>query len=446
MPRALTSTQIGDAFEQRVHDYFCSEIAANRFWAKRSCCKVFHKKGYYSKDRNSEIVFDVAIELYLPGAKDYSSLILIECKDYSHPVPVDDTEEFFAKVQQVASANSKAILASTAAFQSGAREYAKSKGIGLLRYFDRREFKWELKRSPSASARSVLPDDACLLEEGLSQPNFRPQVFDLYLQSPLRKTNSLWDFFEDLVLDSGLTPSQVSEVANSRGKLSNQVPFLEKVSLEEQGAEILVALQYAGGEVSLDALCAREARRAGLIVTTDVVHSKPTRDPFALGRITFEPLTIELFAQDSHHRGRDRFTLAHELAHHFLEHGRFMVREYCEDNDFALHRGAIIDGSDIARMEFQANYLASAILMPRSHFLEDFQRLVRALDIPNRGHGALYVDDQKCNLQNYDFVTSALMQRYGVSRTATKIRLESMDLLRDARQTLFSRSIVKSLA
>ena len=440
MQHALTPPQAGDAFELRVCDYFRVEITANRFWAQKSCCKVFHKKGYHSKDRNSNIVFDVAIELYLPGAKDYSSLVLIECKDYTHPVPVDDAEEFFAKVQQVGAANVKAVLASPAAFQSGTREFAKSKGIGLLRHFDRSEFKWELKRSPSASARSVVPDGSFTIADGLSQQNFQPQVFDLYLQSPTRETNSLWDFFEDLVIDSGLTPNEVRKIVNPRSRLSNLVPFLEKVALEEQGAEVLAALKYSGGEVSLEDLCAMESKRTGLLVKFEVAYPISGGDTGALGRILFEPLTIELFAQVTPHRGRERFTLAHELAHHLLSHGRFMVREYCEDNDFALRRGGAIDGTDISRMEFQANYLAAAVLMPRSHFLEDFQRLVRSLDISNRGFGALYVDAQPCNLRNYDVVTSELMQRYGVSRTAAKIRLESMGLLHDARQLTALRS------
>jgi len=92
---------------------------------------------------------------FFQGPKEYSALVLIECKNYSHPVPVDDVEEFYSKVQRVAAANAKAVIASTAPFQSGTRSFAKSKGIGLMRYFGNENFKWELKRSPSASARSI---------------------------------------------------------------------------------------------------------------------------------------------------------------------------------------------------------------------------------------------------------------------------------------------------
>jgi Zn-dependent peptidase ImmA (M78 family) len=431
----LTTSEQGDTLELRIRELFQREIDADRFWAKKENCKVYWKKGYYSKDRDRKIVFDVSVEVFLPGAKEFSALVLIECKNYSHPVPVDDVEEFFTKVQQVAAANAKAVIVSTASFQSGTRSFAKSKGIGLMRYFDSENFKWELKRSPSASAKSTSADDAYQVEVGLSDDNFTSRFFDLYLQSPLRETNSLWDFFEDLILDSALTSAQAKKVTNSRRKLVSQVPFYGKRELEERSAEILGGLNYGGGELNLSALCAREAARTQLVVQTgvlppdvDTVVTNP-----ALGRITFDPLVIQVYAYESPNGRRDRFTLAHELSHHLLDHGRHMVRESCDEGDFVVQRHFVIDGNDISRMEFQANYLAASLLMPLTHIFEDFRRIVQTLGIANRGFGALYVDAQPCNLRNLNAVMGRLMRRYGVSRTAVKIRLESLGLLCDVR-------------
>lgn len=443
MPSQRSTTEVGNALELQIRDLFQAEIDADRFWAKKANCKVFWKKGYYSKDRDANIVFDVAIEVYLPGATEYSFLVLIECKNYGHPVPVNDAEEFFAKVQQVAAANAKAVIASTASFQAGARAFAKSKGMGLIRYFSPLDFKWELKRSPSATARSSA-EDAGLIEAGLAQEAFRSFEFDLYFQSPARATNSLWDFFEDLLLDSALTPNQARRVSNPRRKLTNQVPFCEKEDLESTGAEALVDLGYAGGEVDLTLICAREATRTGLVVEIGIPSPEPDSPMPILGRIKFDPLVIQVYGTTN--RGRDRFTLAHELAHHLLDHGRYLVRESCDDNDFVLRRSAAVDGSNVARMEFQANYLAASLLMPRTHIIEDFYRLVRTLEIANKGFGPLYVDDQPCNLHNFEIVSTRIMQKYGVSRTAVKIRLESMGLVRDARSNFGLRSIQGVLA
>jgi Zn-dependent peptidase ImmA (M78 family) len=442
----MNTTRIGDTLEERIFGLLRTEIEADRFWAKKENCKIFRKKGYHSKDRDGEIIFDVSIEIYLPDAMDYSMLVLIECKNYTHPVPVDDAEELFTKVQQVAAANAKAVIASTASFQSGTRAFAKSKGMGLLRYFDASHFKWELRRSPSASARGHDADAGLLVEEGLSRQDFVSIEFDLYMQSPGRETNSLWDFIEDLAIDTSLTSAQVSRIANARSRLVSQVPFLEKVELETLSFETLSEIKYLVGEVSLDAVCAREKERCGLTTLTGVASTNTDPHTPVLGRIVFEPLEIQVFAQAVPNKGRERFTLAHELAHHLLRHAQYMSREYCDENDFVLRRWGMGDGTDIARMEFQANYFAASLLMPRTNFVEDFRRIVRSLDISDRGFGALYLDDQPCNLESYKLVTSQLMRSYGVSRTAATIRLESVGLLRDARITVGHRAVQSVLA
>ncbi|MFY1853909.1 ImmA/IrrE family metallo-endopeptidase [Achromobacter xylosoxidans] len=435
----------GNALERRIFELFKTEIDADRFWAKQECCKIFLKKGYFSRDRGTDIIFDVAIEVYLPGAQDYSCLVLIECKNYQHPVPVDDVEEFFTKVQQVAAAKSKAVVASTAAFQSGAREFARSKGIGLMRYFGPEDFKWELKRSPSASAQSGALASSDLIGSALSADSFQSLAFDLYLQSPIQETNSLWSFLEDLVVDV-LGSELARQVANRRSALNSRVPFYDKDDLENKATNILAELDYSRGAVNLDLLCELEGIRSGLKVERNIPMPVSASNAPILGRITFDPPIIQIYAANSRHFARDRFTLAHELSHHLLNHGRFLVRESCDDSDFSLERSLAVEGVDIARMEFQANLLAASLLMPRNQFTYDFGCLLQALDIPNRGFGQLYVDNQPCNLRHFDAVTGGLMQKYGVSRQAAKIRLESLGLLTDARELFGCRSAQSILA
>ncbi|BEP43329.1 ImmA/IrrE family metallo-endopeptidase [Variovorax sp. V15] len=441
-----STTEKGDVLERIIRDLLQTEIEADRFYLKKDQCKIFWKKGYFSKDRGSKIIFDVAIEVYLPGAREYSLLVLVECKNYEHRVPVSDAEEFFTKVQQVAAANSKAIIASTAAFQHGTVEYAKSKGIGLLRYFEPGNHKWELHRSSSAMARTPAAEQAEALASALTREDFTSQTFDLYMQSPARATNSLWDFFEDLLLDDALTPELVRRIANPRSKLKSQVPFLELEDIESIAMEALTTIGYLGGEVNLDALSGHEALRTGLVIEKGVPIPPEAIATQVLGRILFDPPTIQIFAVGPTHRGRDRFTLAHELAHHLLDHGRFLIRESCDDSDFDLLPSRSAVGSDVARLELQANLLAASLLMPRTCVVTDFHQMLRSLEISNRGYGPLYVDDQPCNLRNFDAVVGHLMERYGVSRTAAKIRLESMGLLRDARRRSGPQSIQSVLA
>lgn len=369
-------------------------------------------------------------------------LFLVECKNYTHAVPVDDTEEFFSKVQQVAAANVKAVIASTASYQRGARAFAKSKGMGLLRYFDPSNFKWELMRSPSASIFESSLQDAIELDAGLSKESFVSTAFDLYLQSPVRDTNSLWSFVEDFVVQIPMSLSERRKLVNPKSNLGQKVPFQSKDRIEEHAAGILKKIGHERGLVSLDDLCALERERCNLSVQLDVEPAEG--DDFRgsiLGRISFDPLEIKVFAHARPNKGRERFTLAHELAHHLLGHSRFMAGEACEEVDFLLFRKEAIEAPEISRMEFQADYFAASLLMPRVSFEEDFRRILHGMNLPDRGHGLLYVDDQPCNRQNYEFVTNHLMARYGVSRSATAIRLEGLGLFRDARSGASFRTV-----
>ena len=137
------------------------------------------------------------------------------------------------------------------------------------------------------------------------------------------------------------------------------MPFVEKDELESKSSEILVDIGYSGAEVNLDALCAREAHAAGL-ARRGVIPDAKDDWPVSLGRITFEPLVIEVFAAESVNRARERFTLAHELALHLLAHGRHMTREYCDEDDFVLHQRSLLDGSDMREWSFRPAILPQA--------------------------------------------------------------------------------------
>lgn len=436
----MNSTSIGNEFEDRIYCFFKKEIDSGQFWAKPESCKLFRKKGYHSKDREALIIFDVSVEIFLPGSEEYSCLVLFECKNYTHSVPVNDVEEFFQKVQQVGAANSKSVLASNAAFQSGTRTFAKSKGIGLFRYRDPSCCKWELKRSFAESLRVKMIDPIDLVEQGLSEPALTNEVFSFYFQSPVRVTNSLYDFFEDLVIDNGFTSSLLSKVINQHNHLSSRVQYLEKNELEERCGKFLRDINYQSGEVSLDLICANERDRCGLQVIFDTPLSNAKGWKPVLGCINFYPLQINIYAQKIPIHGRERFTLAHELAHHLLQHDQYMVRETCDEGDFILPSQTLQGESDISRMEFQANYFAACLLMPGQNFVAEFHRILRLLDIPDKGFGALYVDNQPCNFHNCNLVISNLMHHYGVSRAAAKIRLEGFGLLRDTRVNMASSS------
>ena len=430
----MNTTQKGDALEEKVYAYFEAQIKEELFPWKSHYCKIFRKKGYYSRDRERDIVIDVSIELYLPGAIEYSFVWLIECKNYSGPVPVDDIEEFYTKVQQVAPANGKAVIASTSAFQSGGLNFARNKKMGILRYIDISNVKWELFRSPAASAPSTKEADFERVRDGLTSQEFESGSFDLYMQCASGPTNSFWDFAESILSDFVLTDRQSRATRNRKKHSSYTVPYLDLESIEEKSFKYLRDMGYRGGAVSLNEICSREAVRSGLKIAMNAIREDDGIPESALGRILFSPLEIRIYKSSVLNIGRDRYTLAHELAHHLLSHGEYMMSELCDDGDFALRRDSSALAPDIIRMEYQANVFASSLLMPQGHFIDDFRHIAKWLHITDRGFGELFLDDQLCNYQNYEKVTRELMKRYDVSRSAVKIRLESLGLLKDTRQ------------
>jgi hypothetical protein len=432
-----SSVSRGTELELRVLSLLQRLIQANRFFAKPESCRVFHRKPYYSRDRRAEIVFDIAIEVSIPGIRIPSMVCLIECKHYEHPVPVSDVEEFFAKVQQVAAANSKAILASTNSFQRGAIEFAQAKGIGLLRVFPTAEFKWILHRSASSlpMARSLSQDAE--VWRALTEEHYKSARFDCFCTVGELFMYSLPDFLGKVIVDA-LDPISLDAIAAERHEVE-AVPFLSGDEIEQRCHAVHAAIRYFGGVVPLDCVCEWQQRNAGLTITIGAAPSREEFERGILGRISFNPPSITIF-RDRLDSRRQRFTLAHELGHLALGHGTYLEAESVDAMDIEkadraggdVQRpecGDWLADDDIRRLEWQANCFASCLLLPRNQFIASAMDCARQLNITDRGHGLLYLDQQPVNTRNYRLFTDALMQAYDVSRTAVSIRLKGLGLL-----------------
>ncbi|KAA0939155.1 restriction endonuclease [Psychrobacter sp. ANT_H59] len=129
----MNTVKIGDIFEDKCYDLIEHAVKNDKLGISASHARVFRKKKYYSDKRKKDIIFDLAIEIWPEDAKNYSMLLIIECKNYrTKDVPVDDVEEFESKVDQVSGKNAKAIMISARSFQEGAFNFAKSTGMMLI--------------------------------------------------------------------------------------------------------------------------------------------------------------------------------------------------------------------------------------------------------------------------------------------------------------------------
>ena len=135
-------------------------------------CRPFKRKGYHSRDRDDNIILDVSIEVWIPGADTWSILWACECKDYGRPLPVDDVEEFKAKLDQVAGVNKKGFLALSGAMQRSALAYARSNGIGVLRLLPDAQVTLVMALETIVSADERLSLDSRQAELALTEPGF----------------------------------------------------------------------------------------------------------------------------------------------------------------------------------------------------------------------------------------------------------------------------------
>jgi len=123
----------GKEFELKAFESLKRALKTNQLGLLPDSCKIFHRKGYYSRDRGKDIEIDISIELHLPEAPRWSLLWAWECKDYQEHIPVDDVEEFWAKLTQIAGANVKGGLVVSGALQESALNFARTKGIAVVR-------------------------------------------------------------------------------------------------------------------------------------------------------------------------------------------------------------------------------------------------------------------------------------------------------------------------
>ena len=134
----------GKELERLVMNTVKSLVESHALGLAPEYCQVHMGKGYFSRDRSREIAVDVSIEVWPPKTRGGPSLLWIwECKNYRSPVPVDDLEEFHAKLEQIGADRTKGTVVTTSSYQRSAVDYAVAKGIGLTRIMNRHEIRVE---------------------------------------------------------------------------------------------------------------------------------------------------------------------------------------------------------------------------------------------------------------------------------------------------------------
>ena len=133
-------------------------------------------------------------------------------------------------------------------------------------------------------------------------------------------------------------------------------------------------------------------------------------------------------------RRRRRYTIAHEVAHWILHrtyfsptnqkyHFREQRAPYIACRVFDIEHIQRYINSDKGWVEWQANSLASALLMPREPFRTYSENLIHSM-------GWRYLCESRIT-SDYDFILDAIAGYFMVSRIAAEIRLKQLGLMQE---------------
>jgi len=390
----------GDKLEDKVYDLLKELLNNDEYYLNRKQSQIFKKKQYYSNDRKSDIELDVTIESYLPNTEEYSTLHVFECKNLNKNVSPDDIEEFDSKLNQIGKHNTKGIMVSVKGFSKSTMSLAKSWGIGLLRIKSNNQLDWVNYRKE----RTPLEFSDNSKEVVLATIN-----------------NTVVNNFADLLLVSGII-----DVYYHSEKYIN-VPY----KTEEQIQSIVDRLYKYDIH---DNYCLN-INKLG-----DFLKSKyPLEIDFSvlegdiLGKIEFDPLKISVNIQQE--ENRQRFTFCHEIGH-LLLHQKILENRINQkiDNETSLSLKYYATEKSSKRLEIQANIFASHLLLPIQPIIKDVASyFIRE----NINKNQLYLDRQPVNIMLVSKLLNELSLKYKASKESIRIKLISLNLLRDATSVSF---------
>lgn len=130
-----------------------------------------------------------------------------------------------------------------------------------------------------------------------------------------------------------------------------------------------------------------------------------------------------------------KFVVAHELGH-FVLHRNLVLDDtnstslIDSEGEILFAKKKLVTPNDF--MEWQANYFASVILLPKDTLIAKLAMVREELGL--RWRERIFLDDQRCNIQDYFATLSQLQEFFGVSKTVIEIRLTELKLVDDRRR------------
>ena len=245
--------------------------------------------------------------------------------------------------------------------------------------------------------------------------------------------------------------------------MTKLVPYLSEEQIERDAAALLAEYERKRGVVIEPPIPIEDIveKHLKLGIEFDDTHRlfdvpRTGLDPDILGAIFFDDRRIVIDdsldpEENPSKEGRYRFTLAHEGGGHWRLHRHLFAKDPAQAVLFgALGVPSVICRSSQAkeRVELQADFFASCLLMPKRLVLEAWFREFDTYDpfifdptrhdwamIRRRRNGPRAIGDVLCDMSGPDYTVffDAIAKRFStifyVSRLAMRIRLEKLGLL-----------------
>lgn len=378
----MNTVKIGDKFEDRCFNVIKEAISKKELGLDPNSLKIFQKKGYYSKDRESKIIFDLSIEVWPKSADRYTMLLLIECKGYnSKGVPVDDVEEFYTKINQVAGANLKGIMISETSFQSGGLNFGKNKGFMMIELNPDNTYSIIFHRSK---------------DEKVEEKVFN-KISNLLIQA--LKSNRV----------IGLKRLRAVDIENRAEKI------LIRYNKLQEPINLIEFQNYLSDEFDLEFDFSNHIQSVNgkdIQGCYDVKNNK-----IYISNSLFNTPTFP-------------FILGHEIGHFFLHRNLNLdqsIYNSFEDSEYNPFTNRFELTNDKHWIEWQANKFSISLLLPRKLFLKELISFRKKIGIPNPQR--IYLDDQAVNQQDFYRTIYHLATYFGTSLTAIKFRIEGLDII-----------------
>ena len=396
----MNTVKVGDKFEDKSYRLIEKAIENDELGISKSSAKVFKQKGYYSSKREKEITFDLSIEIWPKDAKRYSFLFLIECKSSnSKKVPVDDVEEFWAKVDQVAGKNVKGVMISDNSFQKGGLTFAKNTGMMLIEVDKEDNHKIILHRTDKEKDKK-------------DKKNSIEEIFLKFIQKTLglKKVKGL----------KKLSANQIENLAT---------PILDKYNKLHSAIEIDSFIEHLKKEYKL---------------TFDFSKNLETVNGKQI--VGFYDVEKKQILIDNSIVGTEKFpfVFGHELGHFFLHSKLKMNQERYndfEDSHYDFFADRHLLTNDKNWIEWQANKFAVALFLPKLLFLLHLIAYRTSIGISRPYH--IYLDEQKINQQDYYKTVDYLSDYFGISKTSVKYRIEELELITYAKPKDDLRNVIR---